>query len=85
MPLKTQPLDLRPIHASLTEDEFRAVRWAANRRPLGRQRNASLADFFRLGVLAEVRRVARLQIRRGHGDDVPSMVAHVITQEGIEI
>lgn len=76
-------LELRPIHASLTPDEWSAVRWAASRRPLGRHRNASPADFFRLGVLGEVRRVARLQL--ASGGDIPPGIAHVITQEGVEV
>ena len=69
--------EIKLLKASLTPEEFGAIRWAAARsgRPA-----LPLADFFRRALFNEVRAVIRQEIEHGH--PIPANVAHLIASVG---
>lgn len=70
-----KPETLRHIKATITEDEYGAMHWAAKRSG-GRNRAVTLAEFMREAIRDKVRSVARYVGNRG--GDVPQNVAAVL-------
>jgi hypothetical protein len=60
--MTTHP-DLKLLKCSLTQDEFSAVKWAANR--AGPSGAVPLAEFYRLALWRSLREVLAEQVRRG--------------------
>lgn len=79
LPLRGENTDIRPVHADLTIEEFGIVRWAAQRTNNPKCGGGiSLADFFKLAIMNQVKAACASQVARGK--DVPANIAFHVTE-----
>ena len=77
--MRGEKSDIRPIHADVTLEEFGMVRWAAQRTPNSKTGGGiSLAEFFKLAVMNQIKSVVKSRIDAGR--DVPPNIAFAVTE-----
>ena len=79
LPLRGENQDIRPVHADLTVEEFGMVRWAAQRTQNPKSGGGiSLAEFFKLAIMNQIKAACDNQIARGKY--VPANIAFAVTE-----